>query len=159
MIWTFASVFSNLHRLIQGRVAGTTHGFGWLSISVFIIAEILSLFALVFFPLLSCGLVKNLRVLIIWLLLWIELWGYKLVGSLCMPSRCSSWSWSELILFWVRLKKLQQNPNSDHIFKSVIDLQIRLSLKFMETLETHFQSVCKISSQSESVWFSFAFQN
>jgi hypothetical protein len=31
-------------------VAGTTHSFGWLSISVFIISEILSHFTLVFFP-------------------------------------------------------------------------------------------------------------
>jgi hypothetical protein len=47
-------------------VADTAHVFGWLSILVFILAKILSLFALVFFPLLSCVFVKNLRVLIVW---------------------------------------------------------------------------------------------
>jgi hypothetical protein len=36
--------------------------------------EILSLFTLVLFNLLSCGFVKNLPVLIVWVLSWIDLW-------------------------------------------------------------------------------------
>jgi hypothetical protein len=32
-------------------------------------------------------------------------------------------------------------PNSDRIFKSAIDLQIRLNSNFVETLETHFVKV------------------
>jgi apolipoprotein N-acyltransferase len=35
------------------------HDFGWLSILVFILVEILCLFALVFFPLLSCEFLKK----------------------------------------------------------------------------------------------------
>jgi hypothetical protein len=34
----------------------------------------------------------------------------KLFGSLLIPSRCSSWSWFELIPFWVRLRKTPTKP-------------------------------------------------
>jgi hypothetical protein len=71
-------------------VVGSAHGFGWLSTSVFF-AEILSLVALVFFPLLSCGFVNSLRVLVVWVLLGIDLWEDKIFGSLRTSSRCSSW--------------------------------------------------------------------
>jgi hypothetical protein len=142
MLWTFAYVFCNLHRLIRERVASAAHRFCWLSILVFILAKILSLFALVFSPLLSCGFVKNLWILVVWVLLGIDLWGDKLFGSLRMSSRYNSWLWSELIPFWVRWRKPQQNPKSECIFKYVIVLQIQLSSKFVETMENTFFKVC-----------------
>ena len=61
-------------------------------------------------------------------------------------------SWSQFELVW-------ENPNSIRIFRSAIDLKIRLSSKFMDTLENICQDLCKISPQSEFVWFSFAFKN
>jgi hypothetical protein len=63
-------------------VISTTQDFGWLPISVFILAEIWSLFAFVFFPLLSCEFVKNFQILVVWVLLGINLWGDKLFESL-----------------------------------------------------------------------------
>jgi hypothetical protein len=45
-------------------MVGSVHGFGWLSISVFILAEIFSLFALESSLSSLCDLVKNHRVLV-----------------------------------------------------------------------------------------------
>jgi hypothetical protein len=57
------------------------------------------------------------------------------------------------------VEKTPTEPQFEPYFKYAIDLQIRLSSKFVEALETYCQCVCKISSQSESVWFRFAFKN
>lgn len=125
----------------------------------FFFAEILSLVALVFFPLLSCGFVNSLRVLVVWVLLGIDLWEDKIFGSLRTSSRCSSWLWSELILFCVRLRKPQQNPiltvfsNLRLIYKSDWAQYLWRPWKHI------FQGVRKLPSQSEHVCFSFAFKN
>jgi hypothetical protein len=51
-----------------------------------------------------------------------------------------------------------ENPNNTPVL-SVIDLQIRLSSKFVEILKTHFHGVCTISAQLEYHGNCFAFEN
>jgi hypothetical protein len=123
--------------------------------SFFILAKIMSVFVLVFFPLLSCGFVKNLWVLVALVLLGIDLWGYKLFGSLHTPNWCSSWSWSKLIPFWVRLRKPQLLP----YFQMCDWFTNPIEIKICGDLGNTFLKVCKISSQFEFVHFSFISEN
>jgi hypothetical protein len=113
MLWTFASVFCNLHRLIQVRVPTTSVG----SQSQF------SLFLKFWVSLLLCSSLSSLMYL--WrtfeLLLFGCCWGLicgernSLDHCVCPVGTYPSWSWCELIPFWVRLRKPQQNPNLNRI--------------------------------------------
>jgi hypothetical protein len=72
-------------------VTGSAHGFGWLSILAFILAEILSLFALVS-SISSLGFMKNFEFLLFGCYWGLICGGDKLFGLVLIPSRCSSWS-------------------------------------------------------------------
>jgi hypothetical protein len=92
--------------LIRGRVVSTTHMF-WSLLNLSF-ASLLKFWSFVFLVspfLFSCGFVENPRVLATWVLLGIDLGGDRLFGSRCMPSWCSSWSWSKLIPIWVHFEK------------------------------------------------------
>jgi hypothetical protein len=53
--------------------------------------------------------------------------------------------------FELVLENPNKTPISGSIFKSAVDLEVRLSSKFVDTLETYLSGVCKIVSQSEFV--------
>jgi hypothetical protein len=152
-------VFCNLHRLILGRVAGSAHGFGWLSISVSILVKILSLFDLVFFPLLSCGFVKNLWVLVFgccWVLICGDI--NSLYHCVCLVGVVLGRdpSWSRFEFSW-------ENPNKTLILTVFWNLQLIYKFDWAQNLwrpcKNICQGVCKILSQSEFVCFNFASEN
>jgi hypothetical protein len=103
------------------RVAGTTHKFWSLLHLSF---ESLLKFGVVLIscssPSFSCSFMENPQVLVIWVLLGIDLWGDRLIGSLCMPMRCSSWLWSELSSLWVRFEKTPTKPHYSQDFWSAL---------------------------------------
>jgi hypothetical protein len=81
-----------------------------------------------------------------------------LLGSLLMPYWCSLWLWS---CFEFVLKTPQQNSNYVCIFRSMVDSQIRLILKIVETLETYLSKCVQnfISIGVHLVQFRFREQN
>jgi hypothetical protein len=88
---------------------------------------------------------KNHRVLELWLLLGIVARWDKLFGSLHTPSLSSSWSWSELISFWVHLRKPQQNP----ILLGILGLCMEFWFVHDHTSRNiSLQTFCKVSSDS-----------
>jgi hypothetical protein len=70
------------------------------------------------------------------LMLGIVGWWHTLFGSLYTPSWCSFWSWSELISFWVRLRKPQQNP----ILLGILDLRMEFWFVHGHTSKKHLVS-------------------
>jgi hypothetical protein len=96
----------------KGRVARSIHRVVQILHSVLLVLQFWFEFVsvLVSSPSLwICG--RTIESLCCGCLLGIVGWWGTLFGSLHMPCWCNFWSWSELISFWDRLRKPQQNPN------------------------------------------------
>jgi hypothetical protein len=131
--------------LIRGRVAGTAHRF-WslLNLSFALMLKFWSFVFLVSSISFSCGFVENPRVLVTWVLLGIDLGGYRLFGPMRTPSQCSSWSWSELILIWVHFEK---TPTKPHLgFQNCTSI---LGLFRFITYQITSYTPCKMSAKFE----------
>ena len=111
ILWTLRLYFCILHRIIQSK-GGQIHPQGLSNrvLSFVCVVVFYSILSPRSFTPFSFRFWKNHRVLELWLLLGIVARWDKLFGSLHTPSLSSSWSWSELISFWVHLRKPQQNP-------------------------------------------------
>jgi hypothetical protein len=80
--------------IFEGRVSRSIHMTNLTYLLSFVYTEIFESFLFSHSSLPSlCGFVKNLRVLVLWVLLGIYWWWYRLFGSLHTPCWCSFWSW------------------------------------------------------------------
>jgi hypothetical protein len=81
-------------------------------------------------------------------MLGIDLCGDKLLRSLHTPRWCSSWPCSELISFWVHLRKPQQNPTTHGILHLRMDFWIARTHTSQIDFFLSTQTVCKVRGSS-----------
>jgi hypothetical protein len=139
-------VICELHRVIWGRVVGSTHNFWLASILVCVLLNIWSLLVLVFFPFLLLWICEepssSFGVGAIWVC-----WRVRYTTRIITYAlRCFLWSWSSLISFWVRSRKPHQNPNLNKIF----DLRFGICVASVHTSPIDIFSLHKLSAKFEA---------
>jgi hypothetical protein len=118
----------------------------------FVCATVFIRFCLRFFPfLISLDLWNNLGVLELCFDSRIVVGWDTLFGSLHIAYLSSSWSWSKLILFWVRLRKPQQNPNQN----GISDLRMEFWFVHVNTSQNNCFPLRKLSINSKGNYVRF----